>query len=66
MTTFYLKTPNNRISIVKALETILMGDDEIIEVDEIHILDDLTKEDYDQAFKISMNQPQHSSLMKYL
>ena len=41
MTTFYLKTPNNRIPIVKALETILMGDDEIIEIDEINILDDL-------------------------
>jgi hypothetical protein len=66
MTTFYLRTSNNRIPIVKALETILMDDDEITEVEEINILDDLTKEDYERAFKISMNQPQHSSLMKYL
>jgi hypothetical protein len=53
MTMFYLKSPNRKLAIIEALEMMLSKDDSIIEVKEINVLDTLTKEDYERAFKIS-------------
>lgn len=66
MTTFYIKTPNKRIQLIKALEAIMATGDSIEEVDEINILDDLTKEDYDRAFKLNAQKRKSLSLIKYL
>jgi hypothetical protein len=66
MTTFYIKTPNKRIQLIEALETIMATGDFIEEVEEINILDDLTKEDYDRAFRLNATKPKSSSLIKYL
>jgi hypothetical protein len=66
MTTFYLKSPNKKLPIIEALEMMLSEEDSIIEVKEINILDTLTKEDYDRAFKMSASKPKPQSLLKYL
>jgi hypothetical protein len=66
MTTFYLKSPNKKLAIIEALEMMLSKDDSIIEVKEINVLDTLTKEDYERAFKISASKPKPQALLKYL
>ncbi len=66
MTAFYIRTPNKRIELIKALEMIMISGDSIEEVEEINILDDLTKEDYDRAFRLSATKQKSPSLIKYL
>ncbi len=66
MTAFYIRTPNQRIELIKALETIMTSGDSIEEVEEINILDDLTKEDYDRAFRLNATKHKSPSLIKYL
>jgi hypothetical protein len=66
MTTFYIKTPNKRIELIKALEVMMAMGDSIEEVEEINVLDDLTKEDYDRAFRLSATKQKSPSLIKYL
>jgi hypothetical protein len=66
MTTFYIQTPNKRIQLMKAFEVFIDREDTIEEVEEINILDDLTKEDYERAFRLNATKQKSSSLMKYL
>lgn len=65
MTTFYLKSPNKKLAIIEALEMMLSKDYIIIEVKEINVLDTLTKEDYERAFKISASKPKPQALLEY-
>ena len=65
MTTFYLKSPNKKLVIIEALEMMLSKDDSMIEVKEINVLDTLTKEYYERAFKISASKPKPQALLKY-